>query len=88
MLEALVDAEYTALAIIAVMASLIGAFYYLRVVKVMYFDAPLREHEITGSGISRGILGLNSIAILVLGIFPGALMALCLNVMRNTLLGG
>jgi len=87
-LEALVDAEYTALAIIAVMASLVGAFYYLRVVKVMYFDAPLREHEITGSGISRGILGINSIAIVVLGIFPGALMALCLDVMRNTLLGG
>jgi NADH-quinone oxidoreductase subunit N len=87
-LEALVDAEYTALAIIAVMASLVGAFYYLRVVKVMYFDAPLRELEITGSGISRGILGINSIAILVLGIFPGALMALCLDVMRNTLLGG
>jgi NADH-quinone oxidoreductase subunit N len=87
-LEALVDAEYTALAIIAVMASLVGAFYYLRVVKVMYFDAPLREHEITGSSISRGILGINSIAILVLGIFPGALMALCLDVMRNTLLGG
>jgi len=87
-LEALVDAEYTALAIIAVMASLVGAFYYLRVVKVMYFDTPLREHEITGSSISRGILGINSIAILVLGIFPGALMALCLDVMRNTLLGG
>jgi NADH-quinone oxidoreductase subunit N len=87
-LEALVDAEYTALAIIAVMASLVGAFYYLRVVKVMYFDAPLRDHEITGSSISRGILGINSIAILVLGIFPGALMALCLDVMRNTLLGG
>jgi NADH-quinone oxidoreductase subunit N len=87
-LEALVDAEYTALAIIAVMASLVGAFYYLRVVKAMYFDAPMREHEITGSGISRGILGINSIAILVLGIFPGALMALCLDVMRNTLLGG
>jgi NADH-quinone oxidoreductase subunit N len=87
-LEALVDAEYTALAIIAVMASLVGAFYYLRVVKVMYFDTPLREHEITGSSISRGILGINSIAILALGIFPGALMALCLDVMRNTLLGG
>jgi NADH-quinone oxidoreductase subunit N len=87
-LEALVDAEYTALAVVAVMASLVGAFYYLRVVKVMYFDAPLCEHEITGSGISRGILGINSIAILVLGIFPGALMALCLDVMRNTLLGG
>ncbi len=87
-LEALVDAEYTLLAIIAVMASLVGAFYYLRVVKVMYFDPPLHDHEITGSGISRGILGINSIAILVLGIFPGALMALCLDVMRNTLLGG
>jgi NADH-quinone oxidoreductase subunit N len=87
-LEALVDAEYTLLAIIAVMASLVGAFYYLRVVKVMYFDAPMREHEITGSGISRGILGINSIAIVALGIFPGALMALCLDVMRNTLLGG
>jgi NADH-quinone oxidoreductase subunit N len=87
-LEALVDAEYTALAIIAVMASLVGAFYYLRVVKVMYFDMPLREHEITGSSISRGILGINSIAILALGIFPGALMALCLDVMRNTLIGG
>jgi NADH-quinone oxidoreductase subunit N len=87
-LEALVDAEYTLLAIIAVMASLVGAFYYLRVVKVMYFDAPLREHEITGSSISRGILGINSIAIVALGIFPGALMALCLDVMRNTLLGG
>jgi NADH-quinone oxidoreductase subunit N len=87
-LEALVDAEYTLLAIIAVMASLVGAFYYLRVVKVMYFDAPMREHEITGSSISRGILGINSIAIVALGIFPGALMALCLDVMRNTLLGG
>jgi NADH-quinone oxidoreductase subunit N len=87
-LEALVDAEYTLLAIIAVMASLVGAFYYLRVVKVMYFDAPLREHEITGSSISRGILGINSIAILAFGIFPGALMALCLDVMRNTLIGG
>ena len=63
-------------------------FYLPSCLLVMYFDAPLREHEITGSGISRGILGINSIAILVLGIFPGALMALCLNVMRNTLLGG
>jgi NADH-quinone oxidoreductase subunit N len=54
----------------------------------MYFDAPLREHEITGSSFSRGILGMNSIAIVALGIFPGALMALCLDVMRNTLLGG
>jgi NADH-quinone oxidoreductase subunit N len=87
-LEALVDANFVALAVIAVIASLIGAFYYLRVVKVMYFDEPVGEHSISGSGFSRGILGLNSIAILVLGIFPAGLMALCLDVMRSTLLGG
>ncbi len=86
-LEALVDAEYTPLAIIAVMASLVGAFYYLRVVKVMYFDEPLHEQTISGSGVARGILGLNGILVLVLGIFPAGLMALCLDAMRRTLLG-
>ena len=86
-LEALVDAEYTPLAIIAVMASLVGAFYYLRVVKVMYFDEPLHEQTISGSGGARGILGLNGILVLVLGIFPAGLMALCLDAMRRTLLG-
>ena len=55
-LEALVDAEHTFIAIIAVMASLIGAFYYLRVVKVMYFDEPEHEITVTGSGIAKGIL--------------------------------
>ena len=86
-LEALVDAEYTFLAIIAVMASLVGSFYYLRVVKVMYFDEPLHEQTISGSGVARGILGLNGILVLVLGIFPAGLMALCLDAMRRTLLG-
>ena len=85
-LEALVDAEYTFLAIIAVMASLVGSFYYLRVVKVMYFDEPLHEQTISGSGVARGILGLNGILVLVLGIFPAGLMALCLDAMRRTLL--
>ena len=86
-MEALVDAEYTFLAIIAVMASLVGSFYYLRVVKVMYFDEPLHEQTISGSGVARGILGLNGILVLVLGIFPAGLMALCLDAMRRTLLG-
>jgi NADH-quinone oxidoreductase subunit N len=86
-LEALVDADYIALAVIAVIASLIGAFYYLRVVKVMYFDEPSHEHSVTGSGIAKGVLGLNGLMVLLLGVFPAGLMALCLNIMRNTLIG-
>ena len=86
-LEALVDAEHTFLAIIAVIASLIGAFYYLRVVKVMYFDEPAHEITVTGSGFAKGILGLNSILVLALGILPAGLMSLCLDAMRRTLLG-
>jgi NADH-quinone oxidoreductase subunit N len=70
-----------------VIASLIGAFYYLRVVKVMYFDEPSHEHSVTGSGITKGVLGLNGLMVLLLGIFPAGLMALCLNIMRNTLIG-
>jgi NADH-quinone oxidoreductase subunit N len=86
-LEALVDAEYTFLAIIAVMASLIGAFYYLRVVKVMYFDGPEHEVTVSGSGFAKGILGLNCFLVLGLGIVPAGLMTICLDAMRRTLLG-
>ena len=86
-LEALVDGEHTFLAITAVMASLVGAFYYLRVVKVMYFDEPVHETSISGSGFAKGILGLNSILVLALGIVPAGLMSLCLDAMRRTLLG-
>ena len=88
-LEALVDGEHTFLAIIAVIASLIGAFYYLRVVKVMYFGEPKEVHaaEISGSGFARGLLSLNAILVLALGILPAGLMAVCLDAMRRTLLG-
>jgi NADH-quinone oxidoreductase subunit N len=86
-LEALVDAEHTFLAIIAVIASLIGAFYYLRVVKVMYFDEPAHEHSVSGSGFAKGLLSLNTILVLVIGIVPASLMSICLDAMRRTLLG-
>ena len=86
-LEALVDAEHTFLAVIAVIASLIGAFYYLRVVKVMYFDEPEHEITVSGSGFAKGILGLNSILVLAIGVVPAGLMGLCLDAMRRTLLG-
>jgi len=86
-LEALVDGEHTFLAVTAVLASLVGAFYYLRVVKVMYFDEPVNETSISGSGFAKGILSLNSILVLALGIVPAGLMSLCLDAMRRTLLG-
>ena len=86
-LEALVDAEHTVLAIIAVMASLVGAFYYLRVVKVMYFDEPSHDVTVSGSGFAKGVLSVNTVLVLMIGIIPAGLMSICLDAMRRTLLG-
>jgi NADH-quinone oxidoreductase subunit N len=70
---------YLLLSVFAVMASLIGAFYYLRVVKVMYFDAPHAglPTEIVANTDARAVLALNGGLLLVLGIAPGGLMTLC-----------
>jgi NADH-quinone oxidoreductase subunit N len=71
------QAFYIGLAVFAVMMSLIGAFYYLRLVKVMYFDAPTQTVGIEASLDVRAVLSLNGALVLVLGIVPGGLMALC-----------
>lgn len=76
-LWAIVDAGYVWLAVIAVLFSLIGAFYYLRVVKLMYFDEPADHSPLAPAADMRWVLSLNGIAILGLGILPGGLMALC-----------
>jgi NADH-quinone oxidoreductase subunit N len=68
---------YIAMAVAAVLLSLIGAFYYLRVVKVMFFDEPTDLSPIAGCGDARLVLSLNGLAVLALGILPGGLMALC-----------
>ena len=68
---------YLGLAVFAVMMSLIGAFYYLRLVKVMYFDAPVQTLPIQAGADVRSVLSLNGALVLVLGIVPGGLMALC-----------
>ena len=68
---------YLGLAIFAVIMSLIGAFYYLRVVKVMYFDEPVTATNVSASLDVRLVLSTNGLLVLLLGIFPGALMALC-----------
>jgi len=68
---------YIGLAVFAVVMSLIGAFYYLRVVKVMYFDAPTQTAAIEASFDARSLLSVNGALVLVLGIVPGGLMTLC-----------
>jgi NADH-quinone oxidoreductase subunit N len=67
------------LAVFAVMMSLIGAFYYLRVIKVMYFDEPTTTHAISAALDVRAVLSVNGALVLLLGLVPGGLMALCAN---------
>jgi NADH-quinone oxidoreductase subunit N len=68
---------HVGLAVFAVVMSLIGAFYYLRLVKVMYFDAPSQTAPIEAGLDVRSVLSVNGALVLVLGIVPGGLMALC-----------
>jgi NADH-quinone oxidoreductase subunit N len=65
------------LAVFAVMMSLVGAFYYLRVVKVMYFDAPVSTEAVSASTDVRVVLSINGALVLLLGLMPGGLMTLC-----------
>jgi NADH-quinone oxidoreductase subunit N len=81
-LQALVSSQqtlYVVLAVFAVMMSLVGAFYYLRVVKVMYFDAPNAgmPTAIDAPVDARVVLSINGALVLLLGIMPGGLMTLC-----------
>ena len=76
---------YIGLAIFAVMASLIGAFYYLRVVKVMYFDSPITATTVSAPADVRVVLSINGALILILGIMPGGLMTLCADAIMRTL---
>jgi NADH-quinone oxidoreductase subunit N len=78
-------ALYIALAVFAVMMSLIGSFYYLRVVKVMYFDAPITATTVSAPMDVRLVLTLNGALVLILGILPGGLMTLCAQAIIKTL---
>ncbi len=76
-LQAVVAAGYMKLAIAAVIFSLIGAYYYLRVVKIMYFDQPNDTSPIEAPLNMKVLASANGLAVAVLGIFPQALMSLC-----------
>ncbi|WP_291990692.1 NADH-quinone oxidoreductase subunit NuoN [Candidatus Accumulibacter sp. ACC007] len=76
-LQAVVAAGYLWLAVVAVLFSLIGCFYYLRVVKIMYFDPPTNTAPIQAPLDMKILMSANGLAVAVLGIFPQALMSLC-----------
>ncbi len=76
-LQAVLSAGYIWLAVVAVLFSLIGAFYYLRIVKLMYFDEPETDAPILPESDVKLLISANGLAILAFGLFPQALMALC-----------
>lgn len=78
-LQAVVEIDYVWLAVVAVVFSLVGAFYYLRIVKLMYFDEPHDAMSVTASFDARTLMSANGIAVLALGILPQPLMAICLH---------
>jgi NADH-quinone oxidoreductase subunit N len=84
-LEAVVASGRLWLAVVAVVFSLIGAFYYLRVIKAMFFESPQDTTVIQGSSDARFLLGFNGLLIIVLGLFPGPLLSLCANAIKSAL---
>ena len=85
-LNAIVQTGHTWLAVVAVLLSLIGAFYYLRIIKLMYFDAP-ESHVPISVGSDTGLLiTLNGLGVLFLGLMPGTLMSICAVSVQQSLL--
>jgi len=73
------------LAVVAVLFSLVGAFYYLRVVKLMFMDEPLDASPIAVKFDMRVLLSINCLAILVLGLMPQSLLKLCYESVKTSL---
>ena len=84
-LLALIKAGYTSIAVIVVLFSLVGAFYYLRVVKLMYFDKPDDTSPIQAGVDMRAMLTINGLMIAFFGLFPDAIMVLCTTTLMRSL---
>ncbi|MGO9934459.1 MAG: NADH-quinone oxidoreductase subunit N, partial [Steroidobacteraceae bacterium] len=76
-IQAVLGVSLTWLAVVAVLFSVVGAYYYLRIVKLMYFDEPSDATAIGGSMLMRTVLSANALLVLGLGIIPGTLLQLC-----------
>ncbi|MBI3222234.1 MAG: NADH-quinone oxidoreductase subunit NuoN [Nitrosomonadales bacterium] len=85
-LNAVVQAGHLWLAALAVMFSLIGAFYYLRIVKLMYFDTPDSKAPIVIGQDTALLISVNGLGVLFLGLLPGALMSICAVSVQQSLL--
>ena len=81
-IAAVLDVGLTWLAALAVLMSVVGAYYYLRIVKLMYFDEPTMTGPVEAKIAVRLMLSLNGLAILALGLYPGVLLRLCELVIR------
>ncbi len=78
-LQATVDAGHIWLAVLAVIGAVVGAFYYLRIVRLCYFDKPEGDGpQPSGSTGFQAVLAANGLGVLLLGLFPGALVAVCM----------
>jgi NADH-quinone oxidoreductase subunit N len=84
-IQAIVDIGLIWLAVVAVLFSLVGAFYYLRVVKLMFMDEPTDNSPIAVKLDMRVLLSINCLAVLVLGLMPDRLLQLCYESIRHSL---
>jgi NADH-quinone oxidoreductase subunit N len=84
-IEAVLNAGHLWLAVVAVLFSLVGAFYYLRIVRLMYFDEPVDTAPITAGAGVRVLLSVNGLAALAVGLLPGWLMTLCQKAIQASL---
>ena len=84
-LQAAMQAGYTGLVIAAILMSVIGAFYYLRIIKLMYFDAPKDTTPIKPEKDVSLLMSANGLGVLALGLFPQPLMALCAYAIHHSL---
>jgi NADH-quinone oxidoreductase subunit N len=80
-LRAVIDVGMVWLAVFAVLFSVVGAFYYLRVIKFMYFDKADDDTPLAANTDMRAVMSVNGLIVLALGIYPSALMTLCAAVM-------
>ena len=76
-IQAVLGVDYIWLAVVAVLFSVVGAFFYLRIVKLMYFDDPTETSSIGGSMLMRAVLSVNALLAFGLGVIPGQLLQLC-----------
>ncbi len=84
-LQAVLAAGFVWVAIVAVLLSVIGAFYYLRIIKLMYFDDPVSDAPITPSIDVKVLVSVNGLAVIAFGLFPQSLMALSLFAIEHSM---